>query len=323
MTIKRVVLTIVMLAGALCAQPVLARDANGMPGFLRAPSITRPQFAQPGGKFTVDVASSVYNSCSCAFHIYLLTGDGRQVEVYNERTGQAADGATYRFTATVPADTPPGLYDLILKKGANNDSGKRALSVLPPEDAPLRIMHISLGGAPDASLADVARAASDTIKPDVVLITGVPENLLAEPGRGKAFAETIDRFTMPTIVQSPAIQDDPLNEMIGPAEDVICAGGAAFALFTPDPKTGAAPESVASAITACGPDAVPIWLPTGDNATKFKNYAGITLMDAENKQKAGELSSNNTLAAPPLQEGYIRVIDISDSGLQATEILRF
>lgn len=323
MRIKYWVLAFVILTGTLCAHPAAARDAGGLRWFLRAPSSTRPAFASPGSKFPIDVATSVYNSCSCAFHVFLLTPDGRQVEVYNARIEQPADQTFYRFLAAVPEDMPPGLYDVILKKGANNDVGKRALYVMPPDKKSLRIMHISLDGAPDPTLAEAARAASDTVRPDVVVITGVPPTALHEPGRGKSLVETIDRFTAPTIVQSAEIPDDPLNEFLGPAENVICAGGAAFAMFAPDLKTGAAPESVRSAVTACGNDAIPIWLPIGEKAAAFKSDIGITLMDADNKQKAESLSSKNILATPPLQEGYMRAIHLNSGIIIRASLFEF
>jgi hypothetical protein len=322
MRIHRAVLTIVILTGISCASPAAARDASGARWFLRAPSSTRPAFAPPGGRITVDVAAAVYNNCSCAFHVFLLTPDGKQVELYNARAAQPADATLYRFSATVPADTAPGLYDVILRKGPNNDAGKRALAVLPPEDAPLRIMHISLGAAPDLTLAEAAKAANDTIQPDLIIITGVPATAIHEPDRGAALLETIDRFTVPTIVQPPANEHDPLNELLGPSEDVICAGGVAFALFQPDPKTGAAPESVTSAIAVCGPDAMPVWLPSGDNATKFKSNEGITLIDAENKEKAETLSSKTIFATPPLQEGFVRVMVLSGGEIANTELIK-
>lgn len=203
-TLFRCIMVLLVL-GAFRPATTLSRDAEGRLTFIRYPISTRPEFVPTGGTLTVDVARSVFDSCTCSFHLFLVVG-GQRMEI-NAVQLPPADDATYRFSATVPQGTTPGLYDLAAHKGANDDVSNRAVAVVndfPTEYTVLHLTDIHIGqqkngvenGAP--MFTKLIEKANE-IKPDFVLVTGDDTNN-GTPEQFKTFLGMLDGIHAPTFV---------------------------------------------------------------------------------------------------------------------------
>lgn len=185
-----------------------SRDSNGRLLFLKYPISTRPEFVLNRGNITFDVAASVYDSCTCSFHAYLLVGTDRKELSSLTREADPASG-TYRFSAPLPADTPPGLYDLSVHKGANDDTSRRAVNVLSEFKNDYTFLHVTdvhvgrqnhdnYKGAATLQFEQMSETAN-TLKPDMVFITG-DLSYIGSPEELKLFVDLLDKFDAPTFV---------------------------------------------------------------------------------------------------------------------------
>ncbi len=183
-----------------------ARDAGGKLSFILNPISTRPVFVHPGEKINVDVAKSVYESCSCVFSVFLEKGGSRMRLEPSEKMEGPATG-TYRFTVAIPADTAAGLYGVAAHKGGNDDVSRHSIMVLDKFPTEYTIMHIS-----DVHIGRIEgdyergkdfytkiAARANEIKPDMVIITGDVTDF-SDPAQFKAFLDITDTINSPTVV---------------------------------------------------------------------------------------------------------------------------
>lgn len=202
--------TLVVFAIMVCLLAVIARayarDAAGNITFIQEPLSTTPQFVQPGGTITVDVAERIYNNCGCAFHLYLMV-DKQQFELSGVVRGTDPATSTYRFSATIPAGLETGQYDLIAIKGANKDSAPRAVAVTEEYPTEYSILHIhdprvSPGGDTGQLLELAAEMAGQNNIAFVVITGAITASSDVEDTT--RFFEITDKFPVPTLVADPA-----------------------------------------------------------------------------------------------------------------------
>jgi hypothetical protein len=196
--------TLIFLFAVSAAAP--ARDSAGKLGFIRSPISTRPVFVRPGEKITVDVAQSVYNSCTCAFTVS-LEKDGTRTAIYPAEKIDSPATDTYRFSATIPANTAPGLYGLAAHKGVNDDVSNRAIMVLdkyPGEYTIMQITDVHVGRMDGdfplgRNFYEKIAAKANELKPDMVIITG-DDTDTSDPAQFKTFLDITDSIKAPTVV---------------------------------------------------------------------------------------------------------------------------
>lgn len=302
---------LVILVCILAVNPrAHARDAAGGLTFIQSPLSTAPQFVQPGGTITVDVAERIYNNCACAFRLYLLV-DNQQMELGGVMRGTDPATSTYRFTATIPAGLETGLYDLIAVKGANRDNALRAVAVHEDYPTEFSILHIhdplvATGGA-TGHLLELTAGLAGKNKTAFAVITGTPVESLNQQNTIRFF-EITDKFPVPTFVADPSSKPS-----FGALPQTFTF---ADSLFLVSPSLGDAPGK------SCAESVIRDFAAQGSHDSLYFGSDGTIYHVIPNTRDDDCLKAlKDSFVTPPLDQGKVRLLTFKDGKLMKSELI--
>lgn len=302
-----------VVLGAICiisASPD-ARNADNQIWFILDPLIVNPRIARVNETIELSIARSVYESCACPFHVYLDAG-GVKVELKDIKRipddGPPPD--EYRFTAVIPDGVAPGAYDLIAKKGANNDTEKRAMIIVDSAPAILKILHISnpaVGREATGKGAFIFDYLPDevnaNVKPDAVIVTGVIAHSYTAEEMSR-FMHTVEQFDAPVYVSwsrpASVTPANPANYLFA-SSTVRDFGAASLLLLNGGNDSSGKPGDISAT------------LKSELSRREADKLAIVVVSNSESPPKAKEIAKSRPSKAPALIVWGGLDRDVSDS----------
>ena len=183
----------VVLAAAAIAWAVLPAGLA-----IESPSFGKPEILTPGAEFPLVARAGL--PWTPPFESAALVSVAARIPL--TPLGPAARGMRHTSRFRIPADCPPGNYELVALAGGRESRARRAVSVLaaiPERFTVAQITDLHVGYTPDGD-ASVERIVDEVnrVKPDLVVVTGD----IAHNGRWVEYdraQRVLDKLTMPFV----------------------------------------------------------------------------------------------------------------------------
>jgi len=191
-SLRRVLLAVLLAAAAVAWAVLPARVA------IESPSFGKPEILTPGAEFPLAARAGL--PWAAPFESAVLVGASGRIPLTALGPAGRAMRRTSRFR--IPADCPPGNYDLVASAGGRESRAQRAVSVvaaIPERFTVAQITDLHFGYTPEGD-ASVERIVDEInrARPDLVVVTGD----IAHNGRWDQYdraQRVLEKLTMPFV----------------------------------------------------------------------------------------------------------------------------
>ena len=212
---SRILLVTVLASTAFILLAAASAHAAAVfqPGLFKNPMPGYPVFVKPGGSFTVEFSKPLQVSRA-------VIADGTHTYTLRLR------GSGEEYTATVPADAAPGLYDLIVYTKAGAYGVPNAVYVYREEPGEVRIIHVTdthigvidANGRSGASYTLAAFTMANSMNATIVAATGDIADT-ATPQQYMEFVRLVELLREPLLAvpgNHDHVQEGVYNQYVSP-----------------------------------------------------------------------------------------------------------